>query len=298
MSSTVHLVNPSHVSFGVAVITPRWLYVLAAATGTEWGDPHHRRRDARAHRHRPRSPQATSSASASTPATRCAATKSAAWRASAARGSSSAAFTRRSFPTKPHEHGARPRGRQGRRRSGLVVGRRRLLRRHSRSAHLRRRPRRRRTVPVGALGSAAAEAATCGRRCRRCAAARSTARSARCGAPTARSRGSAASIAWSREIVELRRLGFRFIALADDNFYPVTLRRSRDGAPPRRSRRGCTSSRRCAQERFELMAQLARAARRPGVLHADHDGSGRGYRVPRRDAKRATSAARWSASSR
>ncbi len=37
---TVHLINPSHVSFGVAVITPRWLYVLAAATGTAWGDPH------------------------------------------------------------------------------------------------------------------------------------------------------------------------------------------------------------------------------------------------------------------
>ena len=35
----VHLVNPSTRSFGVAVITPRWLYVLAAATGTEWGDP-------------------------------------------------------------------------------------------------------------------------------------------------------------------------------------------------------------------------------------------------------------------
>ena len=28
----VHLVNPSHVSFGIGVITPRWLYVLAAAT--------------------------------------------------------------------------------------------------------------------------------------------------------------------------------------------------------------------------------------------------------------------------
>jgi tRNA A37 methylthiotransferase MiaB len=39
MSTRVHLLNPSHVSFGVAVITPRWLYVLAAATGTEWGDP-------------------------------------------------------------------------------------------------------------------------------------------------------------------------------------------------------------------------------------------------------------------
>ena len=35
----VHLVNPSHVSFGVAVITPRWLFVLAAATPRTWGDP-------------------------------------------------------------------------------------------------------------------------------------------------------------------------------------------------------------------------------------------------------------------
>ena len=36
---TIHLVNPSAQSFGVAVITPRWLYVLAAATGSRWGDP-------------------------------------------------------------------------------------------------------------------------------------------------------------------------------------------------------------------------------------------------------------------
>jgi radical SAM superfamily enzyme YgiQ (UPF0313 family) len=36
----IHLVNPSDVSFGVAVITPRWLYVLAAATPAEHGDPH------------------------------------------------------------------------------------------------------------------------------------------------------------------------------------------------------------------------------------------------------------------
>jgi radical SAM superfamily enzyme YgiQ (UPF0313 family) len=35
----VHLVNPSHVSFGVGVITPRWLYVMAAATPAEYGDP-------------------------------------------------------------------------------------------------------------------------------------------------------------------------------------------------------------------------------------------------------------------
>ncbi len=35
----VHLVNPSEVSFGTAVITPRWLYVLAAATPGSFGDP-------------------------------------------------------------------------------------------------------------------------------------------------------------------------------------------------------------------------------------------------------------------
>jgi radical SAM superfamily enzyme YgiQ (UPF0313 family) len=35
----IHLVNPSHLSFGVGVITPRWLYVLAAATPSCHGDP-------------------------------------------------------------------------------------------------------------------------------------------------------------------------------------------------------------------------------------------------------------------
>jgi hypothetical protein len=37
---TVYLINPSHVSFGIGVITPRWLYVLAAATPAAFGDPH------------------------------------------------------------------------------------------------------------------------------------------------------------------------------------------------------------------------------------------------------------------
>ena len=35
----VFLVNPSHVSFGTAVIMPRWLYVLAGATPSRCGDP-------------------------------------------------------------------------------------------------------------------------------------------------------------------------------------------------------------------------------------------------------------------
>jgi radical SAM superfamily enzyme YgiQ (UPF0313 family) len=36
---TVHLVNPSHLSFGVDVITPRWLFVLAGATPSSYGRP-------------------------------------------------------------------------------------------------------------------------------------------------------------------------------------------------------------------------------------------------------------------
>ena len=35
----VHLVNPSDVAFGTGVITPRWLFVLAAATPPLYGDP-------------------------------------------------------------------------------------------------------------------------------------------------------------------------------------------------------------------------------------------------------------------
>jgi radical SAM superfamily enzyme YgiQ (UPF0313 family) len=59
-----------------------------------------------------------------------------------------------------------------------------------------------------------------------------------------------------REIVELRRLGFRFIALADDNFYPVTL-----GDLAQASRRADTSRLHELQElraeRFALMERLA-----------------------------------------
>jgi len=36
---SVHLVNASHVAFGVGVITPRWLYVLASATPDRYGVP-------------------------------------------------------------------------------------------------------------------------------------------------------------------------------------------------------------------------------------------------------------------
>ena len=35
----IHLINPSDESFGIGVITPRWLYVLAEATPRRFGDP-------------------------------------------------------------------------------------------------------------------------------------------------------------------------------------------------------------------------------------------------------------------
>ena len=230
----VHLINPSDVSFGVAVITPRWLYVLAAATGTRWGDPAHRRRNARARRsgidcrgrrRRHRHPHRQ--------------------RAARLRNRTPGARARRLGRLRRHSRDALP----GRSRASTAA-----RMRSSRAtaiwcgssvvddcfagtpaAGLRGRTHRRRAVRARRGGICCRRAATCGRRCRPCAAARSTARSARSGGPTARSRGSATSIAVVHEIVELRRLGFRFIALADDNFYPVTLRRSRAGAAPDRS---------------------------------------------------------------
>lgn len=77
------------------------------------------------------------------------------------------------------------------------------------------------------------------------------------------------------EIVELRRPGFRFIALADDNFYPVTLT-DLQMASRRADQSQFLTLSAIRTERFELMRRLARVAGRHGVLHADHDGGGRG----------------------
>jgi hypothetical protein len=58
-----------------------------------------------------------------------------------------------------------------------------------------------------------------------------------------------------REIVELRRKGFRFIVLADDNFYPVTLA-DLAAADRRSDKRQYMELARIRQERFELMQRL------------------------------------------
>jgi radical SAM superfamily enzyme YgiQ (UPF0313 family) len=59
-----------------------------------------------------------------------------------------------------------------------------------------------------------------------------------------------------REIVELRRLGFRFIILADDNFYPVT-NEDLAMADRREDKRRYQELQDLRQERFDLMEQLA-----------------------------------------
>ena len=58
------------------------------------------------------------------------------------------------------------------------------------------------------------------------------------------------------EIVQLRRLGFRFIALADDNFYPVTLA-DLEMATRRKDPQRLRELEASRAERFELMARLA-----------------------------------------
>jgi radical SAM superfamily enzyme YgiQ (UPF0313 family) len=63
-----------------------------------------------------------------------------------------------------------------------------------------------------------------------------------------------------REIVALRRKGFRFILLADDNFYPVTLD-DLAAADRRTDKRQLASLTALRQERFELMAQLEQLPR-------------------------------------
>ncbi len=59
-----------------------------------------------------------------------------------------------------------------------------------------------------------------------------------------------------QEIVELRRKGFRFVVLADDNFYPVTLADLNQAAQGIDQRR-FTELQALRRDRFQLMARLA-----------------------------------------
>lgn len=74
------------------------------------------------------------------------------------------------------------------------------------------------------------------------------------------------------EIVNLRQIGFRFIALADDNSYPVTLTDLRLAREQNNTAK-LEEFTVIRTERFQLMAELAKLPKN-FLLHADHHGGG------------------------
>jgi radical SAM superfamily enzyme YgiQ (UPF0313 family) len=251
--SQIHLVNPSTKSFGVAVITPRWLYVLASATGTRWGDPliadetlepidldTFRRGDVVGigiHTGNARRGYEIGRA----------ARERGAW---VVFGGIHATL----FPDEAIEHGAAHAVVRG---DGDVVwsqavedclaGRPRAMYEGGRLAGDQFASARWDLLPKGRYMWASVQTVRgCPKHCSFCSVWRTDGQQPR----------QRAVDRVVREIVELRRLGFRFIALADDNFYPVTFgdlaqaKRRADGSRLRELEA-------LRAERFELMARLA-----------------------------------------
>ena len=216
---TVHLVNPSHLSFGVGVITPRWLYVLAGATPKAHGDP--RLTDETLE---PIDPDAIQPGDVVGIGIHT---------ANALRGYEIGKMARERgayvifggihstlFPEEAHQLGGAHAVVKG---DGDIVWA-QVLADASRapdSRSMRRPGRGQQFVP--ARWDLVPEAATCGRPCRPFAAVRSTVRSVRSGAPMASALASAPPTWSSKRWCSCGVSDFGFIALADDNFYPVTL---------------------------------------------------------------------------
>ena len=250
----VHLINPSHISFGVAVITPRWLYVLAGATSNRWGAP--RIADETLDPIDENTIQPgdvvgigihTGNALRGYEVGRIARSRGA-W---VVYGGIHATL----FPDEPFEHGgahAVVRGdgdmvwdqviddcvndRVQQKYEGGQIGAERFV-----SARWDLLP------PNRYMWASVQTVRGCPKHCSFCSVWRTDGQEPR-------QRGVDMVV---REVVELRRKGFRFIALADDNFYPVTLddlAQARRRSDPTRLNE-LTALR---EERFELMAKLAK----------------------------------------
>ena len=254
MTARVHLVNPSHVSFGVAVITPRWLFVLAAATGRKWGDPVIVDETLEPLDFSTIAPGDVVGIGIHT--------------GNALRGYEVGRAVRELgawvvyggihatlYPEEAHEQGLAHAVVKG---DGDLVwekvvsdcfdGKPALLYDGGRVSGEQFIPARWDLLPEGRYMWASVQTVRgCPKHCSFCSVWRTDGQEPR-------QRGVDLVI---REIVELRRLGFRFIALADDNFYPVTLddlaqaRRRKDPARLQELER-------LRRERFELMAELER----------------------------------------
>ena len=253
----IHLINPSHVSFGVGVITPRWLYVLAAATPRECGDPF--LTDETLERLDPSSIKPgdvvgigihTGNALRGYEVGRAARDAG----ATVVFGGIHATL----YPDEAHELGGAHAVVRG---DGEVVwaqviadcldGRPMRVYEGGRVEGTSFLQARWDLLPSGSYMWASVQTVRgCPKHCSFCSVWRTDGQ-------RPRQRTSEAVVA---EIVDLRRRGFRFIALADDNFYPVTLTDLRMAAR-RKDPRQLETLQAIRRERFELMERLAQLPR-------------------------------------
>jgi radical SAM superfamily enzyme YgiQ (UPF0313 family) len=248
------LVNPSDISFGIGVITPRWLFVLAAATPSRYGDPIIT--DETLERFVPENIQAgdvvgigihTGNAMRGLEVGRLARERGA-W---VVYGGIHATL----FPEEPKNLGAAHAVVKG---DGDVVwgqvvadcaaGKPQEIYDGGRIAADRFLPARWDLSPPGAYMWASVQTVRgCPKHCSFCSVWRTDGQEPR-------QRTADTVIA---EIVQLRRMGYRFIALADDNFYPVTLTdlkqaRKQNNVAKIAELEGIRA------ERFDLMERLAK----------------------------------------
>src|SRR5918996_1029173 len=250
----IHLINPSHVSFGVAVITPRWLYVLAAATPSEYGDP--LITDETLEQFDPSTINAGDVVGIGIH-TGNALRGYEVGREARARGASVVfgGIHATLYPEEAHELGgahAVVKG-DGDAIWGHVIhdcelGTPERLYEGGRIDANSFKPARWDLLPEGRYMWASVQTVRgCPKHCSFCSVWRTDGQQPR-------QRGSDAVIG---EIVELRRRGFRFIALADDNFYPVTLT-DLHMASRRKDPHQLETLQALRAERFELMDKLAK----------------------------------------
>ena len=250
----IHLVNPSHVAFGIAIITPRWLYVLAAATPPRWGDPI--LTDETLEMFDPAQVEAgdvvgigihTANALRGYEVGRLARARG----AYVVYGGIHATL----YPDEAHDVGEAHAVVQGDGEAAWAMvlddcanGGPQRIYEAGRLEATELRPARWDLMPHDCYMMASVQTVRgCPKHCSFCSVWRTDGQ---------QPRQRTADVV-VQEIVELRRMGFRFIALADDNFYPVTLE-DLAVAARRKDPQRLRELEAIRAERFELMTQLAR----------------------------------------
>lgn len=250
----IHIVNPSHFAFGVGLITPRWLYVLAASTPAKWGDPILTDEMLESFDDRQLAPGDVVGIGIHTGNALVGYQLGKRARARGAwviYGGIHASL----FPEEAHEHGGAHsvvRGdgdiAWGTAIQDCVDGEPRRVYEGGQVDASKFRPARWDLIDREKYIWASVQTVRgCPKHCSFCSVWRTDGQEPR-------QRGVHPVI---EEIVELRRMGFRFIALADDNFYPVTLDDLRM-AERRSDKARLNQLRALRDERFELMEQMSK----------------------------------------